>query len=183
MLCDRMKQKSSKSTAPTRGEELTLRIEGALVTPEDFMNAVSAFVGLLKNVTGNNSNGGKKPGNGSGKRLSATSKSADFLKGTLGVQKSSIGSIEGRLSTISERNAFQFVVFDALSDRGVNCFVAEDTFREVHAAFGRRVSVFGIIQHDEDGRALSIQVESIRVLKDLCDLPPISSFKGMLKTA
>ena len=122
-------------------------------------------------------------GNGTGKRLPVTSKSADFLKKTLGAQKSSIGSIEGRLSTISERGTFQFVVFDALSDRGVNCFVPSDKFREAHAAFGRRVSVFGIIRYDKDGRALSIQVEKIRILKDLVDLPPIAHFRGILKTA
>ncbi len=69
-------------------------------------------------------------GNGSGKKLAVTSKSADFLKKNLGAQRNALGSIEGKLSTISERQTFQFVVFDALSDRGVNCFVPETKFKE-----------------------------------------------------
>jgi hypothetical protein len=225
-----------KPKASSQGEELTLRIKGEAVTPEDFKKAVQAFVELLKDVTEDTSKGGKMPqwnmsvSEGSGalvarvvpdietrevarevvKRVKVgfariergRFDSADLPpmalhaaqelvslpglsigNGALGVQKSSIGSIEGRLSTIGERGVFQFVVFDALSDRAVDCFLAADKFPEAHAAFGRRVSVFGTIQHDKDGRALSIQVERIRILKDLPDLPPIAYFKGMLKTA
>ena len=257
-----MKAKKPKAKAAGHGEELTLRIEGALVTPEDFKKAVHAFVELLVNVTADTSKGEKKPqwnmsvrqgssvlvaravpdletrraareavkrvksgvakiekgrfdfadlppraiyavrdlaslpakinqigitsvtiGNGTGKRLPVTSKSADFLNKNIGTQKTSIGSIEGKLSTITERGKFQFVVYDALSDRGVNCFVPADKNKEAHAAFGRRVNVFGTVQYDKDGRPLSIQVKTIRLLRDLTELPPIAFFKGILKTA
>lgn len=238
-----------------------MRIDGALISPEDFKRAVQAFVDLLVSVTDEISCGAKKPlwnmsvregstvfvaravtdvetrkvaretikrmktgvgkaergrfdthdfpqkalyavrelaslpakvnrvgistvalENG-GKPLPLTSKAADFLKKNLGAQRSAIGSIEGKLSTISERGTFQFVVYDALADRGINCFIPQEKFREAHAAFGRRVSVFGTIQYDRDGKALSIKVDAIRVLRDLADLPPIESFRGILKSA
>lgn len=257
-----MKPKPQKTHSNPKGEEITLKIDGALITPEDFKKAVQAFVELLLNVTEEISRGGKRPlwnmsvregstvlvaravpdletrknaraaikrvqsgvgkmergrfdlsdftqkalyavrelaslpakvnhvgistvtiGVGSGKALAVTSKTADFLKKNLGAQKSAYGSIEGKLSTISERQTFQFVVFDALADRGINCFVPEGKFREAHAAFGKRVNVFGLIQYDRDGRPLSIKVEAIRVFKDLSELPPIESFRGILKTA
>jgi hypothetical protein len=122
-------------------------------------------------------------GSGGGKQLAVTSKTADLLKKNLGAQKSAFGSIEGKLSTISLRNTFQFVVYDALADRPVNCFMPEAKFREAHSAFGKRVSVFGMVQYDRDGKPLSIKVDTIRVFRDLSELPPISSFLGILKSA
>lgn len=255
-----MKATSSSKRTP-KGEEITLRIDGKLITPEDFKKAVHAFVELLMTVTDEISKGGKKPlwnmsvregstvfvaravsdvatrktareaiqrvksgvgkmergrfdssefsqrafyavkelaslrakvnqigittieiGSG-GKQLAVTSKTSDLLKKNLGAQKSAFGSIEGKLSTISLRNTFQFVVYDALADRPVNCFMPEAKFREAHSAFGKRVSVFGMVQYDRDGKPLSIKVDTIRVFRDLSELPPISSFLGILKSA
>lgn len=255
-----MKAKPARKRT-TEGEEITLRIDGKLITPEDFKKAVHAFVELLVTVTDEISKGGKKPlwnmsvreGStvfvaravsdvetrktareairrvksgvskmergrfdssefsqralyavkelaslrakvnqdgittveigGEGKQLAVTSKTADLLKKNLGAQKSAFGSIEGKLSTISLRNTFQFVVYDVLADRPVNCFMPEEKFRDAHSAFGKRVSVFGMVQYDRDGKPLSIKVDTIRVFRDLSELPPISSFLGILKTA
>ena len=212
-----MKAKKPKSKAESVGEEITLRLDGELITPEDFKKAVQAFVELLLTVTEETSRGGKRPtwnmsvregstvlvasavpdvetrraaretikrvrsgvssmekrgrivmpdftqkalyavrelaslpakvnrvgistvmlGNGEGKTLALTSKTADFLKKNLGAQKSAYGSIEGKLSTISVRNTFQFVVYDALFDRGINCFMPEGKFKDAHSAFGK----------------------------------------------
>jgi hypothetical protein len=256
-----MSQSRQKPRGKPKGDEITLRIDGALITPEDFKKAVQGFVELLLNVTEEISKGGKRPlwnmsvregstvfvaravpdvetkkaareaikrvkrtvgqiergkfnfnelpqralyavrelaslpahlnrtgistvsiANG-GKPLPLTSKTADFLKKNLGAQKSAYGSIEGKLSTISERGTFQFVVFDALTDRGVNCFLEQSKFKEAHSAFGKRVTVFGLVQYDRDGKPLSIKVESIRVLKDLSEFPPLETFRGILKSA
>jgi len=241
-------------------EELTLRLDGALITPEEFKTAARAFADLLLHVTEAISYDAKKPtwsisvrtgssifvatplpdietgqraketiralreglaliekgkidvphfnnqalyaardlaslkakpgragltvieiGNGSGKACPITTKAADFLNKNLGGQRHAYGSIEGKLQTISDRGTFQFVVFDALTDRGVNCFVPQDKFKEAHIAFGRRVSVAGEIHYDRDGKPLSIRVSGIRVFKDLNELPPIDDFCGILQ--
>lgn len=251
-----------KKPAAAAREEITLKLDGALITPEDFKKAVQAFVELLLTVTEEIAHGGKRPlwnmsvregstilvarpvpdvqtrkaaratikqvkstvtkiergrfdfseftsktlyavrelaslpaklnrngistvtiGGGEGKAAPLTSKTADFLKKNLGAQRNSIGSIEGKLSTISERGTFQFVVFDSLADRGINCFLDQDKFRDAHAAFGKRVSVFGLIQYDRDGKPLSIRVEKIRILRNLSEMPPIEAFLGVLKSA
>jgi hypothetical protein len=257
-----LKKKPSIRKAAATGDELTLRLDGNLITPEDFKKATQAFVNLIISVTEDMAKGGKKPvwnmsvregsavlvarpvadtqtrktaraaikrvktgigdfekgklivgtfspramyaiqeiaslptrlnkagittvefGGGKGKQVPVTHKTAEFLKKNLGAQRSAYGAIEGKLSTISERGTFQFVVFDSIADRGVNCFVPEGMFKDAHSAFGKRVSVFGNIQYDRDGKPLSIKVENIRVFRDPSELPPLDSFIGILKSA
>lgn len=122
-------------------------------------------------------------GLGSGKPLPITQKTSEVVSGKIGVQRQSFGSVEGRLQTITERGSFQFVVYDAISDRGINCFVPQERFKDAHQAFGRRVNVSGIIQYDRSGAAVSIKVDSIRVFRELDELPPIEQFRGILKGA
>ncbi|MSU48525.1 MAG: hypothetical protein EXS37_05430 [Opitutus sp.] len=122
-------------------------------------------------------------GNGDGKVVEVTPKIADVVKKSFSGEHRAFGSIEGKLQTISDRGSFQFVVFDALSDKGVNCFVPQEKFNLAHAAFGKRVRVEGEINYDKQGRPLSIRVTDIKVFKDLKDLPPVEAFLGILASA
>ena len=243
-------------------EELTLRFDGTLISPEAFKKAAQSFVDLLIQVTEEVSQGEKKPlwnmsvrpgssvfvarivsdpetkaraaktiravrsgiskldrgetniphfnfqalsaarelsalrgrpnspgittielGNGDGRVVPITSKIAEVVRKTLGGSHHAYGSIEGKLQTISDRGTFQFVIFDAISDKGVNCFVPQEKFPAAHSAFGRRVRVEGEINYDKEGRPLSIKVAGIKVFKELKDLPPLESFKGFLDSA
>jgi hypothetical protein len=240
-------------------EELTLRLDGALITPEEFRKAVHSFTELLLQVTDQISGSGKKPlwnmsvregssvfvatavldaetveparktikmvrsgigllnrgksevpfftpramvaarglaelvakpsrhgitavelGNGDGKTQKFTEKIAEVVKKNVGAVKKAFGSIEGKLSTLSERGSFQFVVYDALSDRGINCFVKDDVFPDAHAAFGKRVCVRGLIQYDRNNKPVSIDAEKIRVLRSNAEIGPVEQFCGIL---
>jgi hypothetical protein len=241
------------------GDEIALRLDGALITPEEFRKAVSAFVDLLLQISEEIAEGGKKPlwkmsvrtGSSvfvarpvpdietqksakdaikclrsgmtmldkgqrnvphfSNKALQAASSLAslrakqgisvieitssggkpvtvregivDVVSKTIGSQKQEYGSVEGKLSTISERGGFQFVVWDVLADRPINCFVPENKFQEAYAAFRKRVRVSGMVQHDREGKPVSIKVDDIRVFRDLSHLPPIEHYIGILKPA
>ncbi len=240
-------------------EEIALRLDGALITPEEFRKAVGAFVDLLLQISEDIAQGGKKPvwsmsvrkgssifvarpvpdtetkrsaketiksfrsgiaqldrgmrnvphfsnkalqaastlaslrarqgisvieiTSPSGKPVPVREKIVDVVSRTIGVQKQEYGSIEGKLQTISERGGFQFVVWDALADRPINCFIPENKFQEAYAAFRKRVSVSGMVQHDRDGKPTSIKVDSIRVFRELSELPPIEHYIGILKRA
>jgi hypothetical protein len=48
-------------------------------------------------------------------------RSADTAIKLLG-QHQALGTVEGKLQTITERGTLQFVVFDSLYDKGINCF-------------------------------------------------------------
>jgi len=253
----------SKTGKTTRHrDELTLKLDGQLITPEAFKKAAQAFADLIIQITDDVAQDGAKPlwnisvrsgssvfvarpvpdaatkvkakatiralragftrldkghvdvphftfqalsaardlsslrakvgtvgittiefSNGVGKPVSVTAKIADVIKKSVSGNHHAYGSIEGKLQTISDRGGFQFVVFDALSDKGVNCFVPQERFPQAHNAFGKRVRVEGEINYDQEGKPLSIKVAEIKIFRDPKDLPSIQSFKGMLNSA
>lgn len=116
----------------------------------------------------------------SGKAVEIVPRNAEFFAKAAGI-KEAWGSVEGRLQTISVRGTFQFVVYDSIFDRGVNCFVSEKLNKAAVEAFDKRVCVSGLIRSDRHGRPISIQAEKIRRLRNLDELPPLESFRGMLK--
>ncbi len=100
-----------------------------------------------------------------------------LLKG----QHQALGAVEGKLQTLTERGTLQFVVYDSLYDKGVNCFMGDNIVQDAIAAFRRRVAVSGMVQYDKEGRPVSIRVDAIRVFKDISDLPPIHSLRGIFR--
>lgn len=99
----------------------------------------------------------------------------------LGGQHQALGSIEGKLQTISDRGTLQFVVYDALFDKGVNCFMDDKIVDRAIKAWRKRVAVSGMVQYDKEGRPVSIRVDEIREFKDLADLPAIHEMKGIFR--
>lgn len=255
-----MKRATKTEAKPQHSDELTLKLDGALVTPEELRKAVHSFTEILLQVTDETARGGEKPlwnmtvregslvfvarpvpnpatarkaketikilrsgiakitkgsidvpgfnrqalmatrdlasltakptkmgistiqiANGDGKTQSLNLGVAEYLRKNLGEYRVAYGSIEGRLQTISDRGTFQFVVFDALTQKGINCFVPEETFREAHAAFGRRVCVTGEIRYEKSSKIVSIRATGIKIRRDLSEISPISHFRGLLK--
>lgn len=107
-------------------------------------------------------------------------KSVASIDRILGGQHQALGSIEGKLQTITERGQLQFVVYDSLYDKGVNCFMSDPIAQDAIGAFRKRVAVSGIIQYDKHGRPVSIKVDGIRIFKDDSELPPIHELRGIL---
>ena len=91
----------------------------------------------------------------------------------------SLGSVEGRLQTLSDRRGFKFFVYEDLTDRRIECFFDEEMADEVERAWRRRVSVYGLISYRRTGTPINIHVESLRVLGGK-PLPTWSDVKGIL---
>ena len=91
------------------------------------------------------------------------------------------GSIEGRLQTVSERGAMRFVVYEALTDKAVNCFIEPAQVDEAMQNFGKRVEVYGLVKYRADGSPISIRVESISAFADPGQLPDFRSVYGILR--
>jgi len=117
-----------------------------------------------------------------GPDVAVSQRSADTAVKLLG-QHQALGSVEGKLQTISERGSLQFVVFDSLYDNGVNCFMDEEMMEKAKDAFRKRVSVTGMVQYDQENRPVSIRVDEIKVFKDIAELPPIGNLRGIFKKA
>jgi hypothetical protein len=87
-------------------------------------------------------------------------------------------TIEGSLETVTIHRGDAFDVFDQLTGTRVRCMLPEGKIQDAVAALGKRVSVSGRAKFSEKGRPLSIEVETIRVLRDKVGLPKASDFEG-----
>lgn len=83
----------------------------------------------------------------------------------LGYAGQAIGSVEGRLETISERGGYTITVYDAITDKGVRCSMDEKQINNALGYFGSRVSVWGLIRYGRDGQPKTIRVDELRVFK------------------
>lgn len=80
----------------------------------------------------------------------------------------SLGAIEGRVQTLSNRKGLRFNLYDTLHDRAVSCYLQEgkeDLMREV---WGKRAIVEGEINRDAiTGRPIAMRrISSIQVLPE-----------------
>jgi hypothetical protein len=98
----------------------------------------------------------------------------------LGVYSKALGSIEGKLQTLSERGGLKFIVYDALTDKGVRCYVAEELMPDATRAFGKRVYVYGMIHYDNKGNPKTIKVEELRIFEEEKKIPTALEICGIL---
>lgn len=91
------------------------------------------------------------------------------------------GSVEGRLSVISDRKDLQIFVDDDITDRSIRCKVDREKLGDLLANFGRRVIVSGLVRYRRDGEPTSIDVESFRILGHTEELPSFDDVKGILR--
>lgn len=109
-----------------------------------------------------------------------TLQSAANVDEILGARAKSLGSIEGKLLTISQRGSSKFYVYNSIDDKPVKCNVGDDLFNEAMEAFGRRVNVFGVIRYGKDGTVKSISAEEINVFPEKEKIPTASDVCGIL---
>jgi len=99
----------------------------------------------------------------------------------LGVYSKALGSVEGRLSTLSERGGLKIIVYDSLSDKPVRCDITEELLSEATKAFGNRVYVYGLISYDKNGIAKSIRVQELKTFREREKLPSAFEICGILE--
>lgn len=97
----------------------------------------------------------------------------------LRVGREAIGSVEGRLETISLHGPARFVVYHAVTKKAVVCRMDPDKLLDdAKKALGHRVVVTGLVQYNMRGEPARLLVEKIRVLRERDELPPAQQFAG-----
>ncbi len=91
------------------------------------------------------------------------------------------GSVDGRLQTVTERGAMRFIVYDSLTDKGINCFLGPNQADEAVRNWRKRVEVYGRITYRRDGTPVSIKVEDIVPFPEPEDIPDFRSVRGILR--
>ena len=97
------------------------------------------------------------------------------------VYRTTLGSVEGYLQTITSRRKDQFNIYDRLTDHPVKCFFFEELKREVLKAFDKRVQAYGMVNYGKDGKPHSIMVENFKVFPPSDALPSFSDIIGLYK--
>lgn len=93
-----------------------------------------------------------------------------------------LGSIEGTVESLSQRGAGSFVLRDAIFFRAVRCFLSPGQEDWVRDAWGKRVSVSGVIWREpENGRA--IQITEISEIEEhaLYEPSDLRTYAGILR--
>ncbi len=82
-----------------------------------------------------------------------------------------MATFEGKLETISIHDHAHFVIWETLTNSQVKCLVPPDRLPLAWSLLGKRVAVYGRVRYNRLGRPVSIDVEDIRSLKDISELP------------
>jgi hypothetical protein len=98
----------------------------------------------------------------------------------IGARYKSFGSVEGVLKFITIHRKPAFRIYDLLTDRSVACYFPSDFLDKIKNAFGKRVSVYGLIRSREDGEKVSIKVEEMEVFPSEGELPMLEDVIGIL---
>lgn len=112
--------------------------------------------------------------------VEVTRKMSEHVQTLIGVELRALGSIEGRLRTVSEGGGLHFVVQDAVTHNQVRCYIREEDTEKILEAFRKRMVVYGEITYRQDRQPANIRVERFRVLRDKHELPSADEVRGIL---
>lgn len=108
-----------------------------------------------------------------------TERAVANLKELMGRGFTDIGSIEGKLETISLAQRPTFNVRDEVTGQSVICSFTMDRFDEVRDALGRRVLVSGEVTYHRRGEPTEVSpVDDIRLL-DETEPPTVDEIRGI----
>lgn len=99
-----------------------------------------------------------------------------------GENYTAFGSIEGKIDSLSDKQAFTCSIFDSLLRREVICyFQSEAVVQQAISGFRKRVLAGGLIRYGKEGHPTSIVVDTIRVFPDESELPTIEEVQAIFK--
>ena len=93
------------------------------------------------------------------------------------------GSIEGRLSVISERGDPHFVIYEPVWDKPVKCLIPEELISDAMDLWRKRVAAHGMVHYRPDGIPMKIEADEIEVFRDDSELPMLDDIEGILRLA
>lgn len=118
------------------------------------------------------------------RRIEVTPRTAATVDRFIGEQFKSLGSVEGRLEVISIHGRPLFRVYDRVSRRPVDCHFTKADVEDIWPAFGKRVTVYGILRSRASGEPVSIEVKGtgdVVVQPPDDELPESSQVRGILR--
>jgi len=107
-------------------------------------------------------------------------KAAVHIDELLPTKYSSLGSVEGRIETLSIHKTTKFVVYHARTQRAIACQFEQNQLQHIKDILGKRVNVYGTISYNAKGEPLRVEdIIDIRMLKEEYELPTIKDIHGI----
>lgn len=94
-----------------------------------------------------------------------------------------VGTIEGRLSVVSERGEPHFVIYEPVWDKPVKCTVPEELLDRALELWRHRVAAHGLVHYRPDGIPTRIDAEEIEIFASDEHLPSLDDVQGILRIA
>ena len=89
------------------------------------------------------------------------------------------GSVEGRLTTLSEQSGL--AIREPVWDARIECAVREDQLDAMRPLWRKRVKARGVVHYRPDGFPTKIEAESVEPLPDDAELPTHQDVLGILR--
>lgn len=121
---------------------------------------------------------------GSGREVSVTETSASRAKALLAHRFRSFGSIEGNIETVSVHEPRPyFNLFHILDNHAIKCRCDDEILAQAKDSLGKRVRIVGTMLRRFDGRAESIEVTELHVMRNRDQLAQVREIRGIYADA
>ena len=110
-----------------------------------------------------------------------TDRTASNVGSILGAKRSEDGSVEGRVSVLSDKTGLTIEVDDVLTGHPVKCVPRKVSEQELINAFRRRIVASGLVHYRQDKAPVKIDVDEIRILGERSDLPGFDDIIGIFQ--
>ncbi len=158
------------------------QIETSEKRPKGFCDTALRHARDLASVIGNGDGDVTKITLTYGKQTSnISSKTSLHVGEILGSKRSEDGSVEGRVTVLSDKKRFNVYIDDILTGHSVRCTPREVEEDKLIAAFRRRVVAIGTVHYRSDGAPVRIEVDRIRMLGKQETLPSFEDVRGIFR--
>lgn len=99
----------------------------------------------------------------------------------LGAKRTEDGSVEGRVTVLSDRKGLTITIDDTLTGQSVRCTPRDIDEQELIRAFRTRITAIGTVHFRRDGAPVRIEVDSIRKLGKRDELPGFEDVRGIFR--
>ena len=115
----------------------------------------------------------------SNKSIRVSEKASETLNELLPTKHQELGSVEGRLETLTIHRSKQFIIYHSITKKGVTCHIDDDdVFAIAQSNLGSRVVVLGNVSFNARTEPVSIKVDGLRILTEDASLPRAVDLTG-----
>lgn len=156
-------------------------IEKGCVRPEAFSDTALWHAKELASVSNGDGDIGRVLLVYGGQSSAISEQTSTHVSEILGAKRTEDGSVEGRVTVLSDKKRLTITIDDTLTGHSVKCIPREIDEQKLISAFRSRITAIGTVHFRRDGAPVRIDVDRIRVLGKRDDLPGFEDVRGIFR--